>query len=110
MKVEQKAGIVHIKDTAESVVVFLEKVSHEYKSFQGQNIILDLTHNTAVTNADINLFQQLSDKHRATKKSFVIVAKNINYNEIPETIQVVPTNLEAHDIIEIEEIERDLGF
>jgi hypothetical protein len=28
----------------------------------------------------------------------------------PDTLTVVPSILEAHDIIEMEEIERDLGF
>jgi hypothetical protein len=29
---------------------------------------------------------------------------------VPDEMVVVPTVLEAHDIIEMEEIERDLGF
>jgi hypothetical protein len=34
----------------------------------------------------------------------------MDYNAIPNTLHVVPSLQEAHDIIEMEEIERDLGF
>jgi hypothetical protein len=33
-----------------------------------------------------------------------------DYNAVPDKLTVVPSLLEAHDIIEMEEIERDLGF
>jgi len=42
--------------------------------------------------------------------SFVIVFNGINIDNIPEDIVVVPTLTEAKDIIEMENIERDLGF
>jgi hypothetical protein len=44
------------------------------------------------------------------KKSFIIVISDLDYNAVPDTLTVVPSILEAHDIIEMEEIERDLGF
>jgi hypothetical protein len=43
-------------------------------------------------------------------KSFIIVISDLDYNAVPDTLTVVPSILEAHDIIEMEEIERDLGF
>lgn len=110
MRVEEKGGTIHIKDTAESIPVFLEKVTHEYNSFADQNLIIDLLHNKNVSEQDVELFLDLSKKHKKGNKSFIIVADGINFNEVTEAIQVVPTVLEANDIIEIEEIERDLGF
>jgi hypothetical protein len=44
------------------------------------------------------------------KKSFIIVAENIDFNSVPKSLVVVPSVLEAHDIIDMDEIERDLGF
>ncbi len=58
----------------------------------------------------IKTFSDLSKKHKKAKKSFVIVAENIDFNDVPASMLVVPTLLEAHDMIEMEEIERDLGF
>jgi hypothetical protein len=48
--------------------------------------------------------------HSKGKKSFVIVAENIDFNALPKSLVVVPSILEAHDIIDMDEIERDLGF
>jgi hypothetical protein len=40
----------------------------------------------------------------------VIVTDRVDFDEMPDEIVVVPTLQEAYDIIEMEEIERDLGF
>jgi len=55
-------------------------------------------------------FLKLSNYHRATKHSFVIVNDAIDIDDVPMEMIVVPTILEAGDIVEMEEIERDLGF
>jgi hypothetical protein len=52
----------------------------------------------------------LSKQHKKAKKSFVIITSDFDYNAVPAKLTVVPSLLEAHDIIEMEEIERDLGF
>ncbi|GEP52444.1 hypothetical protein FNO01nite_31160 [Flavobacterium noncentrifugens] len=110
MKVEQKGHSVIIKDTQDEVVAFLMKVTHEYKTFEKHNIILDVSHCKNISDKDIKSFLPLSKTHKKAKKSFVVVANNIDFNAVPEKLTVVPTLLEAHDIIEMEEIERDLGF
>ena len=110
MKVDKKGHTTIIKDTQGAVLLFLEKVTKEHHSFINQNIILDVTHDAGVTLKDIKQFSDLSKVHQKGKKSFVIVAANIDFNAVPTKLIVVPSLLEAHDIIEMEEIERDLGF
>ena len=110
MKVDKKGHTTITKDTQGDIQSFLEKVTHEHNSHKSQNLIIDVTHDKKVTLKDIKAFSNLSKLHRKDKKSFVIVAENIDFNEVPVTLIVVPSILEAHDIIEMEEIERDLGF
>jgi len=110
MKVDQKGTIVTIKDTQGDIQSFVEKVTHEQHLFKSKNLILDLSHNKNVTLKDIKLFYDLSNSHKKEKKSFILVADGIDFNAIPPKINVVPSIQEAHDIIEMEEIERDLGF
>jgi ubiquitin C-terminal hydrolase len=110
MKVEQRGHSTIIKDTQGNLQSFLEKLNHEHNSFKSQNLILDITHDTNVTAKDIKLFSDLSKAHKKGKKSFVIVAQNIDFNDVPTKLDVVPSIQEAQDIIEMEEIERDLGF
>jgi hypothetical protein len=110
MKVEHKGHTIIIKDTEGNANDFLEKVTGQYASFKDSNLILDISHDPSVTIKSIKLFADLAKKYKKAKKSFVIVAENIEYNEVPASLLVVPTVLEAHDMIEMEEIERDLGF
>jgi predicted choloylglycine hydrolase len=110
MKVDQKGHTTTIRDTQGNIQNFLEKITHEHQSFKHQNLILDVTHDKNVTLSDLKTFSDLSKLHKKGKKSFVIVAENIDYNAVSSNLIVVPSILEAHDIIEMEEIERDLGF
>ena len=110
MKVEIKGHTTIIKDTESNVVVFLEKITTQHASYKERNLILDISHDTTVDIKAIKSFLSLSKTHKKSKKSFVIVAQNIDFNDVPSALLVVPTLLEAHDIIEMEEIERDLGF
>lgn len=110
MKVEQKGHTTVIRDTQGDLAGFREKVTAEYKSFKSSNIIIDITHDKGLALPDVLTFLELSNKHRKTKRSFVIVASGLDFNDMPEEMVVVPTLQEAHDIIEMEEIERDLGF
>lgn len=110
MKVEEKGHTITIKDTQNDVAAFREKVTSEYNSFKERNLILDLSGDGIIGLEDVLTFLPLSNKHRAGKKSFVLVVKDFDYNDVPDEMVVVPTMLEANDIIEMEEIERDLGF
>ncbi|HLA54935.1 MAG TPA: hypothetical protein VK623_02450 [Flavobacterium sp.] len=110
MKVEEKGHTFIIKDTQGNCNAFLMKVTHEHKSFENHNLILDISQDKNTTPKSISQFLPLSKTHRKRKKSFVIVASGIDFNAVPTSLLVVPTLLEAHDIIEMEEIERDLGF
>lgn len=112
MKIEiiEKLVIITIKNLPFSEVYpVLEKELTEGKG-KAKNVIVDLSRLTELTLSDLLSFQDLSDNHTKTKCSFVIVNDAINHIELPESLHVTPTLQEAKDIIEMEEIERDLGF
>jgi hypothetical protein len=110
MKVDKKGHTTTIKNTQYNTAEFHQKLMNEYNSYKGQNLIIDLTHDESVSMNDVKLFLDLAKKHVKEKKSLVLVTDSINCNDVPTQLTVVPTLLEAHDIIEMEEIERDLGF
>ncbi|MDG5491445.1 ribonuclease Z [Psychroserpens sp. SPM9] len=93
-----------------SIVELVKKIDVLYERFKNNNIIVNITKLDVVTLSDIVEFLQLSNKHRKAKHSFVIVSNSANLDEMPDEIVVVPTTKEAYDIIEMEEMERDLGF
>lgn len=110
MKVETKGHTTIVKDTQGDLEAFIVKLTNESNTFLKQNLIIDISKYDNLKIKDIKMFSALCTQHRKAKKSFVIVANNIDFNDVPAKMTVVPTLLEAHDIIEMEEIERDLGF
>ena len=110
MQVEQKDNFTIIKDKQGDLVSFLMKLTHEFKTFENQNLIIDISSHKNLTIAALNTFLPLSNQQKKAKKSFVIVVNDFDFNIISSKLVVVPSKLEAADIIEMDEIERDLGF
>lgn len=110
MKVEQKGHTVILKDTQGELDSFRLKLTNEYKTFQKSNIIVDISMYKTLPVKDIESFLSLSKIHKKAKKSFVIVTSEPDFNAVSDKLAVVRSLQEAHDIIEMEEIERDLGF
>jgi hypothetical protein len=110
MKVDKKGHTTCIKDTQGDLIAFLEKVTQEYKTFEKQNIIIDLQAYDFLLVKDISSFLPLSKAHKKGKKSFIILTQEMDFNAISDKLDVVRSLQEAHDMIEMDEIERDLGF
>lgn len=87
---------------------YLERiVPAKYEDF---NLVIDLLKYKQLKLEQLVEFIKLSNDQRGGKKSYVIVNTGIDVDLIPDEMIVVPTLQEAQDIIEMEEIERDLGF
>jgi hypothetical protein len=89
---------------------FLENLNGGYPKIKNDNIIVNLFSFSKLSAGDILEFLDLSNAHRKAGKSFILVTDKVTYDEVPEQIIVVPTLQEARDILEMEEIERDLGL
>jgi len=108
MKVKEKNNVVVFKKSSEDITDFAEKIIDQPNVYKDKNIIIDLEE-TELRPSEIIPFESLAVLQKKQKKSFVIVA-DIDFDEVSEEIIVVPTLQEGFDIIEMEEIERDLGF
>ncbi len=78
--------------------------------WQALNVILDLHQRYLVSAQFMFELSPLIEEHKQRDHSFVIVDQVASIADYPENISVAPTLEEAHDLIEMEEIERDLGF
>lgn len=110
MIIDREENITIITQEKVSIIELVKKMNILYERFKNDNIIVNLTSLDKISLNEIVEFLQISNKHRSSKKSFVIVSNKINLDDIPDELVVVPTLQEASDIIEMEEIERDLGF
>jgi len=99
--------ITQEKATLEQLVAGLNDI---YSELENNNIVINLFSLKSLKANDLNEFLLFSEKHKAAKHSFVLVTASIDIDEVSESLTVTPTLAEAHDIIEMEEIERDLGF
>jgi len=93
-----------------SIIELVKKLQVIYSRFKDDNIIINLTSLKPLVLQDVIEFLQISNKHRAAKHSFVLVSNAMNLDDLPDEIIIVPTMQEAYDVIEMDEIERDLGF
>jgi len=103
-----KTTVVSQENT--SLKIFMENLNGSYHRIKNDHIIINLFSFSKLTAGDILEFLELSNTHRGGKKSFVLVTDKVSYDKIPDEICVVPSVREAKDIIEIEEIERDLDL
>lgn len=111
MKIDVHDKLIVLADDRGAFADFVPFLSEQVKEhYQGKNLVIDLLKYTHISLPELLELLPLSNFHRKQKNSFVLVNDAINPDEIPDEIVVVPTLQEAMDIVEMEEIERDLGF
>lgn len=108
MKVKEKNNVVVFKRINESLENIAEKIIEQSHLYKDKNVIVDLE-DDELRPSQLIPFEVIAAKQREQKKSFVLIA-SIDFDEVAEEMIVVPTLQEGFDIIEMEEIERDLGF
>ena len=110
MILDNEGNITIITQESSSIVELVKKLEDSYNRFKNDNVIVNLASLNKIPLQHIIEFLQISNKHRKARHSFVLVTDKVNLDEMPDEIIVVPTLQEAYDIIEMEEMERDLGF
>lgn len=117
MEIKKKEAYYHISPSENEMLTeedgfqdFFSSFVKNNTNFKNVNVILDFSE---IINIDLNkilLFSPICEAHKNNNKSFVIVCEGLEFDKIPDEIVAVPTFKEAEDIIEIEDIERDLGI
>lgn len=110
MKQEEKELYVGLTKEEGDLAAFVSLVEEKIGELKDRNIVVDLRTQKDLQPAQLLKFINISDTHRKRKKSFVVVTQEVGVDEVPEELILVPTIGEAQDLIEMEEIERDLGF
>ncbi len=111
MKISVNDKFTVLADDRGDVVAFADYLEHIVpKKFENDHLVIDLLPFADLELSQLLSFMKISTYHRSSKHSFVIVNDAVDVDEIPDELVVVPTFQEAADIIEMEEIERDLGF
>ncbi|QFZ55582.1 ribonuclease Z [Oceanihabitans sp. IOP_32] len=110
MIIDKNGNISVITQEKASPIELVKKIQALYPKFKHDNIIVSLTALAPISTEEIAEFIEISNLHKASKHSFVLVSNKVDLDTLPDQLDVVPTLQEAYDIIEMEDIERDLGF
>ncbi len=110
MKFEVTDHIALVFENQTSTIDFFKTFENIYPNIQSKNIIVSLA-DFQMSAADfIEKILKISESHQKGKRSFVIVSPTAVPDKLPEALIWAPTLQEAKDIIEMDEMQRDLGF
>lgn len=110
MKITTNQNYILITSDENSFSNFFNAFTSEKQDEVSNHKIIQLSENLNTTVKDLSLFLNIADSHRSNGMSFVIICNGIDIDNIPDEINIVPTIVEAEDILEMDAIERDLGF
>lgn len=110
MIIHKTEKYTHIKSDQNSIQQFFSNFENRYTEFKNQHLIIDFSERFNIKIEELVLFLSLSAKHKGNGTSFVLICTGVNIDDIPDELSVVPTLNEAMDILEMDAIERDLGF
>jgi hypothetical protein len=110
MQIEKKEKYTLISSDENSFTDFYNSFIKEIQNHNEEHIFLKFSDKINVNKEDFLLFLEISTQKKENKTSFVIISKNMNADDFPENFNIVPTLIEAEDILEMENMERELGL
>jgi len=81
-----------------------------YDIDQLQEHLIIVLSDSEISDRDFQWIEKFASDLSDRSLSFVILSEKLTYEVLPETINLCPTLEEAIDLIEFEEIQRDLGL
>ena len=100
--------IVNFNDIVkEDFFIFFNTI---YKKIMDKNVIIDFGEKNIFSSSFLDKLINISTSHQNLNLSFVIVSSILNSESIPQSLVWSPTLKEAKDLIEMDEMQRDLGL
>ena len=110
MKTSRKENFLLIVNEDASLADFASELTKHHDDFKGENVVVDIRSYKNPSSDHLLAFLEISNLHRSENKSFVLVNDAVGIDDLPDELVVVPTLQEAEDMIQMDEIQRDLGF
>lgn len=110
MKIETKEEYTLISSESNSFADFAINFEKEYPKLREKHLIIKLSNKLNITNQDFFVLLGRAELHKQNGTTFIVVYKNADVDALPETFNIVPTLQEAEDVLNMENIERSLGF
>lgn len=88
---------------------FIAALKNSFNSLKELNIIVDLSAITP-TEEEISSLAEFAEIQLENNQSFVVIVSSFDADAFEEELNVVPTLVEAEDMVDMDEMTRDLGF
>lgn len=110
MIIEEKQEYILVIPDENSFNEFYVNFKNKHSEIENANVFLRLSNKINIKEEDIFVFLKYSMQHSEKKTTFIVISNTVDVDNFPETFNIVPTLQEAEDILEMENIQRDLGF
>lgn len=110
MQITEKENYKILKDESGDLAAFADELTKRHSDFKEFNLVIDLLEHKNLSVDELLMFLEIATVHLNEKKSFVIVKDNIEIDKVPEDLIVAPTLREAEDLINMDELQRELGI
>lgn len=95
--------------TESNFEAFLKALRNE--SFENEHLVINLLRSFNLSPDNLEVLSKIAAAKKEQGTSFVIVSETIEVDALEdEMLSVVPTLLEAQDILDMDAMERDLGL
>lgn len=111
MEIQKKERYSLVTPTENSFVDFFNAFSEKLSTLANEHIVIDFLKTFDVTVEELEKFSDISITKKENGTSFVLISDTVDIDAFEdESLSIVPTHQEAEDILEMDAIERDLGF
>ena len=110
MNITNKENYLLIEDHNLDIATLATELAQSHRDFEHNNVVVNVLDKGNLEAKDLLAFLEISNLHRENKRSFVIASNPVSVETLPEDIIIAPTLREVEDIINMEELERELGF
>lgn len=109
MQVFKKETHTLLVPTESNFEAFLKALRNE--SFENEHLVINLLRSFNLSPDNLEVLSKIAAAKKEQGTSFVIVSETIEVDALEdEMLSVVPTLLEAQDILDMDAMERDLGL
>lgn len=110
MKIEYKSDYVLVSSDENSFEDFVINFKTKHSEIKENHLFISISKNLNIVEKDIFVFLDYAEQHQQNGTTFVLVCPRVDVDEFPDEFNIVPTLHEAEDVLEMENIQRDLGF
>lgn len=110
MKIAEKTNYTLISSEDNDFSKLLLTLEKEHLKYLKKHLIIKFSQDFCPSKQNVLLFLKYAQEHQSNGTSFVVVVKGVNIDDFPEMLNIVPTLVEAEDILDMENMQRELGF